>query len=396
MKHLPLLLLGLMAVLFAMTQGRPEAWAGWVSAFAEAGMVGALADWFAVVALFRHPLGLPIPHTAIIPNRKDAIGDNLAQFVAGNFLDPGVVRGRLDTVNLAEKAAHWLKSPAGQERVKDIGTRLAAWLLGALHEARVRDFIARLATRQLADVEVAPALGRALDWLVRGGRHQDLLTDGFRASVVLLHEHRETIRSRVQQESPWWVPGFIDDRVVVQMLDRVEGLLLELSLDHEHALRGDFDRWAVRWAESLQNDPAYRRWGARLKDEMLGNAELQDYLYRLWADIAAALEADLARPDSAFREEVGRSAVGLAEELERDPGMQAWVNAWVTDLAVGLVGENREAMASLISETVRGWDAQDTSRRIEQAIGRDLQYIRINGTLVGGLVGLLIHALVTM
>jgi len=392
MKHLPLLLLVLMAALFALTLGRPEPWAGWLQAFAEAGMVGALADWFAVVALFRHPLGLPIPHTAIIPARKDEIGDNLARFVAENFLDPQVVQSRLGSVNLAAKASNWLKSPAGQARVQDLGVRLAGWLLGALHEARVRAFIGRLASRQLAQVELAPMLGRAVDWLIRDGRHQELLTQGFRLALVMLHDHRATIRGKVQEESPWWIPGFIDDRVVVQMLDRLETLLLELSLDPEHPLRADFDRWAGRWAEALQHSPEYRRWGARLKGELLANPELQDYLYRLWADLAVALEADLADPDSAFRAELGRSAAGVAAELEADPAMQAWVNAWVSDLAAGVVGENRFAITSLISDTVRGWDAQETSRRIEQAIGRDLQFIRVNGTLVGGLVGLALHA----
>jgi len=392
MKRLPILLLLLMAALFLLTLDRPEAWAGWLRAFAEAGMVGALADWFAVVALFRHPLGLPIPHTAIIPNRKDQIGDNLARFVADHFLEPSVVRSRLAAVNLAGKAATWLKSPPGQARVQDVGVRAAQWMLGTLHEARVRGFIGQLGSRQLARLDLAPLLGKTLDWLIRDGRHQQVMTQALRFALVTLHDNRDVIRGNVQRESPWWMPGFIDDRVVVQMLDRIETLLLEMSLDPDHPLRDDFSRWANGWAAALQHSPEFRGWGEQLKTEMLANQGLQDYLYDLWADLVAGLKADLERPDSRFREELGRSIAGLAADLENNPAMQDWANAWLVELAVVTVEENRFAMASLISDTVRSWDARETSRRIEQAIGRDLQFIRVNGTLVGGLVGLLIHA----
>ena len=392
MKRLPILLLALMAALFLLTVNRPEAWAGWLRAFSEAGMVGALADWFAVVALFRHPMGLPIPHTAIIPRRKDQIGDNLSRFVADHFLDPAVVRTKLESVNLARKTATWLKSPSGQQRVQDLGVAVARWMLGALHEARVRDFIGRLGTRQLAQLDLAPLLGRTLGWLIQDGRHQDVLTQALRFAMLTLHDNRDTIRDNVQRESPWWLPGFIDDRIVVQMLDRIETLLLEMSLDPHHPLRGDFNRWAGRLAESLQSAPEYRGWGRRLKQDLMANQGLQDYLYGLWVDLVAALEQDLKDPDSRVRAELGRSAASLAKELENDPAIQGWVNGWLVEMAVAAVDENRHAMASLISDTVRSWDARETSERIEAAIGRDLQFIRVNGTLVGGLVGLLIHA----
>jgi uncharacterized membrane-anchored protein YjiN (DUF445 family) len=392
MKHVALLLLALMAALFLLTVGRPEAWAGWLQAFAEAGMVGALADWFAVVALFRHPLGLPIPHTAIIPNRKDAIGENLARFVADHFLHPEVVRARLESENLAKSAALWLRSPRGRARIQELGVGATRWVLGALHEARVREFIGRLGSRELARFDLAPLLGRALQWLVEGGRHQEVLTQSLRVALVSLHDNRETIRENVRRGSPWWLPGFVDDRILVQMLDRIETLLLEMSLDSDHALRGDFNDWVERWAHNLQHSTEYRRWGDGLKRDLLENEALQDYVYRLWVDIVTALEEDLADPDSRFREEVGRVTDSLAAELETDPAIQEWANRWLVELAVATVDENRHAIASLISDTVRRWDAVETSLRIEGAIGRDLQFIRINGTLVGGLVGLAIHA----
>jgi uncharacterized membrane-anchored protein YjiN (DUF445 family) len=392
MKRLPLLLLVLMVALFAVTLHRPEGWAGWLHAFAEAGMVGALADWFAVVALFRHPLGIPIPHTAIIPQRKNEIGDSLAQFVAEHFLHPEVVRVKLQSVNLAKNVALWLRSPAGHDRVLDLGISLSRWMLGALHEDRVRRFISRLGGRQLAQLNLAPLMGRTLDWLVQDGRHQQVLTQSLRFAIVFLHDKRATIRGNVQKESPWWLPGFVDDKIVLQMLDRIETLLLEMSLDPDHPMRSDFNRWITQWADELQNSPQYQRWGEQLKQNLLENEDLQEYLFRLWADFAEGLENDLDNPESAVRRQLSELLTGLAEEMEQDEDMQSWVKGWLVDSSVSAVDLNRHAIASLISDTVRSWDADDTSYRVELAIGRDLQFIRINGTLVGGLVGLVIHA----
>ena len=392
MKHLPLILLALMAVLFFLTLDRPEAWAGWLHAFSEAGMVGALADWFAVVALFRHPMGIPIPHTAIIPRRKNEIGDSLARFVADHFLAPDVVRTRLATVNIAENAALWLKSPRGHERVVELFSRSFRSLVGALNEEEVRHFITRLANRQLKQANLAPLLGQTLEWLIEDGRHQQMLTRSLQFSLVLLHDNRDLIRGNVQRESPWWLPGFVDDKIVVQMLDRIETLLLEMSLDPDHPLREDFNGWMEQWAHDLQNDVEYRRLGDQLKSGLLENRELQDYFYALWQDLVEGLEQGLSDPDSPLRAELGRLITGFADELERDADMQLWLNAWLLDSIVALVDENREAISSLISDTVRTWDAVETSQRVEAAIGRDLQFIRVNGTLVGGLVGVVIHA----
>lgn len=392
MKHLPLLLLALMAALFLLTLDRPEAWAGWMHAFAEAGMVGALADWFAVTALFRHPMGIPIPHTAIIPRRKDQIGENLARFVSDHFLNPDVVRMRLASVNLAGNAATWLKSPRGEQRVMELGLRLSRSMLDALGEDEVRRFVSRVGSRQLGQLDLAPLAGRTLDWLIEGDRHQEVLTQAFRFSLVMLHDNRDLIRGNVQRESPWWLPGFVDDRIVVQMLDRVETLLLEMSLSPDHAMRSDFNRWMGQWASDLQHSPDYRRWGEELKNSLAENEGLQEYIYRLWQDLVEGVHRDLEDPNSPLRREMQRLLNSFAGELGRDGDMQLWVNGWLQESAVSLVDEHRDAISSLISDTVKSWDAVETSRRVEAAIGRDLQFIRVNGTLVGGLVGILIHA----
>lgn len=393
MKRIPLLLLFLMVLLFALTLHRPESWAAWVHAFSEAGMVGALADWFAVVALFRHPMGIPIPHTAIIPNRKNELGDSMARFVADHFLDPRVVRAKLESVNLAAYTVAWLQTGKGRASVVDLATAVIRWALGALNEKRVRKFLSRLGRRQLANVSLAPFLGHTIDWLVRDGRHQQILTQALQYSIVVISENRDLIRERVQQESPWWMPGFIDDRILKQMLERIETKLFEMALDPEHPLRGQFSSWLSRFAHQLKTSPEHRKTGDEFKQQILENETLQDYLYGLWRELATRLEKDLDHQDSKTRASIGQWLDGVAGELQEDKEVQDWINLWLTDSVVAIVDRNRSQIASLISDTVQSWDGADTSKRVELAIGRDLQFIRINGTLVGGLVGLLIYAL---
>jgi len=392
MKRIPLLLLCLMAVLFFLTLHSPASWAGWLHAFAEAGMVGALADWFAVVALFRHPLGLPIPHTAIIPNRKNDIGESMSRFVADHFLKPEVVRKKLKDTNLAAFVVSWLKSEKGKRSIEDLTTAVLRWALGALHEKRVRKFLSRLSSRQLADVSLAPLLGNTLEWLVRGQRHQQILTQILRYTIVLVHDNRDAIRERVQQESPWWLPGFVDDRILKKMLERIEHQLFEMALDQDHALRDKFNQWIGNLASELKQNPEHRRLGDEFKQQLLENDELQDYLYGLWRELARTIESDIEKPESVIRQHVGQWLENVAEELDKDPDMQAWLNDWLVNAITLVVDRNSAQIASLISDTVKSWDGMDTSRRVELAIGRDLQFIRINGTLVGGLVGLIIHA----
>lgn len=393
MKRWPLLLLLLMAAVFLLTLNRPEAWAGWVHAFAEAGMVGALADWFAVVALFRHPLGLPIPHTAIIPRRKDEIGNSLARFVAEHFLHPEVVRAKLEKSAMSRHVVGWLQSAAGRQRLVDAVLRFLRWGSRAWHEENVRAFLRRFSVQQLQRAELGPLLSRLLEWLVRDGRHQALLTQGLRYAVVVLHDNREAIRGNVQKESPWWLPGFVDDRIVQQMLDRIETLLFQMALDPDHSVRAGFDRLLDSWVDELRSSPAMQAKLERFKQETLENSELQDYLYQIWTDLVAGVERDIASEDSYIAAELHRVLSDFANTLENDGKMQASIDRWLVDSAVVLVSENRHAIASLISDTVAGWDAEETTQRVELAIGSDLQYIRINGTLVGGLVGVLLHAL---
>ncbi len=393
MKLIPLALLLLMAIVFVLTLKQPGQFAAYVHAFSEAAMIGALADWFAVTALFRHPLGIPIPHTAIIPTRKDEIADSMARFVRENFLQAEQVRAKLAGAALAARLALWLRTESAQIRVADWSLRISGWLFGAVSEGRVRRFVSRLGERHMDVLPLAPLAGKALQILTEHGRHQDILTQILRFLIVLLNDNSAVIRQRIQQESPWWLPGFVDDKIVIQMIQRIETLLFEMSLDPQHALRQRFNGYMQELAGELQTSGHYRRLGEKIKGDLLNNDALQDYLVAVWKDLGQALSQQAEDENAPLRQSFRRLLKGIADELHADSDMQQLVNAWLEEAIVTLVTENGEEIASLISDTVRTWDAGTTSNRVELAIGRDLQFIRINGTLVGGLVGLTIHAL---
>jgi uncharacterized membrane-anchored protein YjiN (DUF445 family) len=286
----------------------------------------------------------------------------------------------------------WLKSADGKQRLVDAIIRFLRWGTGAWREDNVRAFLRRLSVQQLQRADMGPLLSRMLEWLVLDGRHQALLTQALRYAVIILHEHREAIRGSVQKESPWWLPGFVDDRIVKQMLDRIENLLFQMALDPDHVMRAEFDQMLNNWISELRSSPELQRRLNQIKQNAMDNEALQDYLFKLWTDLVAGIERDLASEDSIISNELNRLMGDFANNLENDPAMQASIDRWLIDSAVVLVAENRNAIASLISDTVAGWDAEETTERVELAIGSDLQFIRINGTLVGGLVGLLLHA----
>jgi len=261
-------------------------------------------------------------------------------------------------------------------------------------EERLRRFIGRLGERHLDILPLAPLAGKALHLLTEQGRHQDLLTQILRFVIVLLNDNRDHIRGRIQQGSPWWLPGFVDDKIVVQMFERIETLMFEMALDPDHELRQQFNRYMDELARELQTSREYRQLGEQIKRDLLANDALHDYLITVWQDLGQELRQQVDDSQSPFRQSLERLYEGLAEELADDQEMQNLVNRWLEDAIVTVVAQNREEIASLISDTVKTWDADTTTRRVELAIGRDLQFIRINGTLVGGLVGLVLHFLV--
>lgn len=383
------------AVLFAVahTLEPRQAWWGYVRAFAEASMVGALADWFAVTALFRHPLRLRIPHTAIIPTRKDEIGRGLGTFVETNFLTPEVLGERLSGVEMAARLGAWLSEPTNTERATDRLMVLARAALDAIDEAEVRAALEAAIVERIRSASGGPLLGRALELAVADGRHQQFLGALLGRLGVILTDARPQLRRMLGRESPWWVPESVDDRVFEKAFDTVQRVLREVAADPHHELRVAFDRRVRELAHELGSSPELQARVDALKDELLDHPALRSWSASMWSDLRSSLERQLSEPDSELRSRVAVGVARIAERLCTDGELQAKVDAWFVSTAVGVAEHAGHEVGDLIATTVASWDANESSRRIELAVGRDLQFIRINGTVVGGLAGLVIYTL---
>lgn len=367
------------------------AWAGYVAAAAEAGMVGALADWFAVSALFRHPLGLPIPHTAIIPNKKDQLGASLGDFVGENFLSGDVVRTRLHAVGIGGRLGAWLAEPAHADRVT---AELATALRGALtvlRDSDVQAVVGEAITRRADAREIAPGVGRMLEKVVADGGHKRVVDLVCVRAHDWLVEHGESVMDAVQGGAPGWTPRFVDKRVGERVYKELLRFVTEMRDMPEHPARGAVDRFLADFAADLQSDSDTRARVERLKREILARDEVQDLIASAWSSVRAMIVAAAEDERSELRLRVRASLLSLGARMAEDGRLQRKVDGWVEGAAVYVVTTYRDEITSLITDTVAGWDAEHTSKKIEAHIGRDLQFIRINGTVVGSLAGLAIY-----
>ncbi|MFN8583205.1 MAG: DUF445 family protein [Gemmatimonadaceae bacterium] len=368
-------------------------WLGFVRATAEAAMIGGLADWFAVTALFKHPLGIPIPHTAIIPSRKDRVGVTLGQFVQRNFLNRDVVARRLASLRPAEKVAHWMMDPASGRAIARQIARALSGGANVLRDEDVQSLIGGALAERVHRTQVAPLLGRMLSVLTAGNRHQALLDDAIRLVARAISENQDLIRERVESESPWWVPGAIDDRIAKKIVGALERTMQDVHQDPEHPLRQRFDLALDEFIVRLQASPDVILRAEQIKEEVLSADAVRAFSASLWSDAKAAIARHAADPDGFNPEAIQRGLSAMGEALLGDAALMAKVDDWVTDAVVSVVKRYESEVAELIAHTVRQWDPKATSYRIELAIGRDLQFIRINGTIVGGLAGLALYSL---
>ncbi|MGW8379982.1 DUF445 domain-containing protein [Streptomyces sp. ODS28] len=367
------------------------AWTGYVAAAAEAGMVGALADWFAVTALFRHPLGLPIPHTAIIPKKKDQLGQSLGDFVGENFLSEDVVRTRLRAVGIGSRLGAWLAEPEHADRVT---AELATALRGALAVLRDEDVqavVGEAVTRRADAKEIAPGLGTMLAKVVADGGHRRVVDLVCARAHDWLEEHNDSVMNAVAGGAPGWTPRFVDRKVGERVYRELMRFVTEMRDMPEHPARGALDRFLTDFASDLQNDPETRERVERLKSEVLRRGEVQDLIASAWNAVRAMLVAAAEDEHSELRVRARNALLSLGRRMADDARLQGKVDGWVEGAAVHVVTTYQYEITSLISETVAGWDAEHTSRKIEAHIGRDLQFIRINGTVVGSLAGLAIY-----
>ena len=391
-------LLVAMAALFALArslQGSNPAW-DWVLAFTEAAMVGGLADWFAVTALFRHPLGLPIPHTAIIPENKDRIADSMARFLQSNFLIPQVVARRMRAMNLARTLGDFLTRPGADEvsRIRGGAGELIAEVFESLDPERLGGQVKSGLLHQLERLEVSPLLGQMLGAAIADKRHLPLLESLIRWAGLTLEDNEEMVRQIIHERANAVVRWTgLDERLANSVIDGLYRLLAEVLVDPDHPLRRKVEQGLEQLAHDLQHDPAMRAKAEEMKLDLLANPALGTWWTGVWERMRVALIAAARDPQGGLAGPFTSMLGELGEALREDPSLQRQVNRFARRTAVGVATRYGGQIVQLVSETVRRWDARTVTDRIENAVGRDLQFIRVNGTLVGGLVGVAIHLL---
>ena len=402
-------MLAAMAIIFISTHGLATtghpAW-GYVNAFAEAAMVGGLADWFAVTALFRHPLGLPIPHTAIIPENKDRIADTMAAFLRENFLTPAVVARRMSGMNIAKAAGEFLAaSPErgadgaldDRSRITSGAAELLAEVLESLDPDRLGNQVRAGLAGQLAKLDIAPLVGRMIETTMADKRHQPLI-DGFvRWAGLTIEDNEETLREIIHQR----VSGVLrwtglDKTISSSVLDGLYKLLAEVLVNPDHPLRAKVEEGLAKLGQDLQHDPDTRAKVEEMKRDLIANPAVAVWWMGVWERIRQSLIRRARDPESGMGEEMRNMLAELGGALQADERLQHQINRFARRTAVGVATRYGDQIVRLVSETVRRWDARTITDRVEGAVGRDLQFIRINGTLVGGLVGMTLHFLTTV
>jgi uncharacterized membrane-anchored protein YjiN (DUF445 family) len=356
-------------------------------------MVGGLADWFAVVAIFRHPLGLPIPHTAVIPERKAQFAETLGEFIQSSFLTPEAVVERVQAADVGGRVARWLAEEANAERVAGILADAAVQVADLLRDEDVHAAVDGAVRSRLASAPLAPMAGRALEVLTRGGRHDELVDAALVGLARYLDEHREELHHRFEGTSPWWLPGAVEDRIFQRLLDGARRVLDEMVHDHQHDLRRLLDERLAALAHDLQTSPELRARGDRLAQDLLGQEELRRWVAGLWGEAKSTLRTQAADPRSELRLGLARAIAAGGRRLLDEPALGAMVQQGA-ERAVQYVAEHFGGeITDLVSSTIAGWDAEETAERLELLLGPDLQFIRINGTVVGGAAGLCLHAI---
>jgi uncharacterized membrane-anchored protein YjiN (DUF445 family) len=387
-------LLVAMAGLFVLADRYDEvhpAW-GYAKSFAEAAMVGGLADWFAVTALFRHPLGIPIPHTAIIPRNKDRIGGTLAQFLRDNFLTPSVVARRMRSIDVAGAIGRFLIAPPGEGRLREGALRLFVDILEAFDHERLGGMVKGAVATRMRSLDVSPLLGQTLGAAIDEERHIPVLDSIITWAGRTLDANEQMIRDMVHERAGWIIRlAGLDEKLADAIIDGLRRLSIDMAVDPRHPLRAKAEEGLAKLAVDLRNDPELRGRVEEIKNEIIGNKAVTAWIDGLWERARAGLLNSARNPEQAMGGKFGEAVRQLGTTLQEDRHLRATINQFARRAVVGAVARYGAGIVTLVSDTIRGWDTRTVTDRLEGAVGRDLQYIRVNGTLVGGLVGLLIH-----
>jgi uncharacterized membrane-anchored protein YjiN (DUF445 family) len=389
------LLVVMAAVFVAARAYQPDyPWLSYVKAFAEAAMVGGLADWFAVTALFRHPLGLPIPHTAIIPRNKDRIGEALATFLKENFLIPSVVARRMQNIDVAGAAGRFLQAPGEetQSRIRIGASRLIADIFESLDDERLGGIVKGAISSRIRAMEISPLLGHALASAINEDRHVPMLEAAIRWTARALDANEQLIRDLVHKKANWVLKlAGLDAKLADAIIDGLRKLTVEMSTDPAHPVRVKIEEALAQLANDLQTRPETRERVEAIKEQLLDNKSVGLWIDAIWQKGREAIIRAARNPDAVLAGKLGEILKSMGHTLESDTRIRAAINQFARRAVVGMAASYGNSIVKLVSETVRGWDARTVTLRLEAAVGRDLQYIRINGTLVGGLVGLGLH-----
>lgn len=367
-------------------------WVGYVNAASEAAMVGAIADWFAVTALFRHPAGLKIPHTAIIPNRKNDIAEQFGEFVQANFLSDEVITKKVRSMNLSRGVAGWLVEEGNASAVAEQVTAGLAGVVKVINDDDIQAMIEKKVEDKIRSTSFAPMIGDLMSFITSGRRQQDLFDGAVNMGLYLLEDSDRDIRDKVQEETPWWFPSSVDKAIYQRIVRSVSKMLYEMQVDIYHPLRVRLVNMINEFMDDLKHSEDIRDKEIAIKEELLEAPAVIEFTGTLWKDIKDVLIRQSEHPDAELKKAIEDSVIRFGESILEDDALAEKIDGWAEDSARYLIDTYGHEIASLISDTIESWDPEATSLRIEEQIGKDLQFIRINGTVVGGLVGLSLHS----
>jgi uncharacterized membrane-anchored protein YjiN (DUF445 family) len=368
-------------------------WIGYVKAFSEAAMVGALADWFAVTALFHHPLGIPIPHTNLIENSKKSIGDNLGAFVVSNFLTADNIRPYIYRLTVASYAGDWLSKEKNKDLLVREATVLLQDIIGKLDDASIAKFIARKGGELLEDVKLNVIVANALHYFLDKGEHENLVSLLAQKIRIYISENEEVVRDKVKSESYFFIPKFVDNKLASKITNGLASYFGEIETDPSHRIRAEITAQLYTFAAQLKTEPKWEEEFRGLRNGLLSPEKLEAYAAAAWQSLKATLQQELAQESSSLTRYFTKTIGEFAHNLKNDPILQQRIDGWIHVNAYKYILRNTTQVATLISNTVGNWQGRELSRKLELEVGKDLQFIRINGTLVGGLVGLLIYSI---
>ena len=385
----------LMALIFIITtilqKSDNSHWIGYVRAFSEAAMVGALADWFAVTALFHHPLGVKIPHTNLIQNKKEQIGGNLGSFVVDNFLSPQNIRPYILKLKISHFVGEWLSKERNQEILMKETRNIVLDILHKLDDSAVVDFISKKAKEMSGDMKVNQIVGNGLDYILEKNDHQRLVTNLSKQIKTYIVNNQELVRERVKKESFTLIPKFVDDAIADKITSGLSKFFDEVENDDNHSLREEITKKLLAFADELKENEQWEEEFRSIRENFLKEEKLQQYSKDIWNSIKKSLTKELENEDSGLKNYIQKNIQELSYNLQNDEKLQHKIDHWIRVTAYKYILKNTHQFGDLISSTVGNWEGKELSEKLELEVGKDLQFIRVNGTLVGGLVGLVIY-----